>query len=129
MVPGTGSTMFIGVESDISSGIDFVATGMESIEARLRGRRAGGIYYKRIYLLFSYKNEGFIFNFLCHALLVMLYPVMLYQVMLYPIMLYRTMPNAPTLHLQIFDVQSHPVLMFAELFTILILLGCGVGVK
>jgi hypothetical protein len=60
---------------------------------------------------------------------VMLYPVMLYPVMLYPIMLYRTMPNAPTLHLQIFDVQSHPVLMFAELFTILILLGCGVGVK
>jgi hypothetical protein len=61
--------------------------------------------------------------------LVMLYPVMLYPVMLYLVMLYRTMPNAPTLHLQIFDVQSQPVLIVAELFTILMLLGCGVGVK
>jgi hypothetical protein len=58
------------------------------------------------------------------------------SVMLYPVMLYRTMPNAPTLHLQTFDFdftvcgkQSHPVLIVAELFTILILFGCGVGVK
>jgi hypothetical protein len=50
------------------------------------------------------------------------------------VILYLTIPNAPTLHLQIFadalcGKQSQPVLIVAALFTILILLGCGVGVK